>query len=91
MDYEEGGIRFDFVTLHRPLGAWDSGAEWGTSSRRSLHTALPSQLLRGELVSAGFPDVRVYGNHNCATFDPAQDESVLMVAVRGESGFASTV
>jgi SAM-dependent methyltransferase len=88
MDYEEGGIRFDFVTLHRPMGAWDSGAAWEASSRRSLHTALPSQLLRGELVSAGFPDVRAYGNHAGAAFDPAHDESVLMVAVRGESGFA---
>lgn len=88
MDYVEGGIRFDFVTLYRPLGAWEDEAEWETSSRRSLHTALPLQLLRGELVSAGFTDVRVYGNHSGAVFDPALDESVLVIAARGESGFA---
>jgi SAM-dependent methyltransferase len=88
MDYEEGGIRFDFVTLHRPAGAWESGAAWEIASRRSLHAALPSALLRGALVTAGFPDVRAYGNHAGAPFRPEDDESVLMVALRGEGGFA---
>jgi SAM-dependent methyltransferase len=88
MDYERDGIRFDFVTLHRPLGAWDSGLGWEMKSRRSLHTALPSRLLRGELVAAGFPDVRAYGNHSGAAFRPSEDESVLMVAVCAEGGIA---
>lgn len=90
MDYEGDGIRFDFVTLHRPMGAWESGDAWETDSRRSVHTALPTQLLRGELVSAGFPDVRVFGNHAGAPFQPGQDESVIMVARRGKSGFAGS-
>jgi SAM-dependent methyltransferase len=88
IDYEEGGIRFDFVTLHRPAGAWESGEPWDTQSRRSLHAALPSQLLRGELVSAGFPDVCLYGKHDGSAFRPLEDESVLIVAERAEGGFA---
>ena len=90
MDYEEAGIRFDFVTLHRPVAAWEKGEPWEMSSRRSLHTALPSRLLRGEVVSAGFPDVRLFGSHDGAAFRPADDESVLIVADRGEGGFALT-
>jgi glycine/sarcosine N-methyltransferase len=91
IDYEADAIRFDFVTLHRPAGAWESGAAWETESRRSRHTALPSQLLRGELVSAGFPDVRVFGNHAGAPFRAAEDESILVVARRSEGGFSATV
>lgn len=90
MDYEGEGIRFDFVTLHRPVGAWENRLGWETTSRRSLHTALPSQFLRGGLAAAGFPDVRAYGNHSGAAFRPAEDESVLMVAVRAEGGFAQS-
>jgi SAM-dependent methyltransferase len=90
IDYEEGGIRFDFVTLHRPAGAWETGEPWQTASRRSLHTAMPSHLLRGELVAAGFPDVRVFGGHDRSAFRPDQDESVLIVAIRREGGFAVT-
>jgi SAM-dependent methyltransferase len=88
IDYEPDAIRFDFVTLHRPAGAWENGAAWETDSRRSRHTALPSQLLRGELVSAGFPDVRVFGNHDGTPFRPAEDESILVVAQRREGGFS---
>jgi len=90
IDYAEGEIRFDFITLHRPPGAWESEAPWETDSRRSVHTALPSQLLRGGLVAAGFPDVRVLGNHQGAAFRPGEDESVLMVGLRREAGFALT-
>lgn len=90
MDYEDAGIRFDFVTLHRLPLAWEVGAPWETTSRRSLHTALPSSLLRGGLVGAGFPDVQVFGDHAKAPFRPDEDESVLMVAVRREDGFALT-
>ncbi len=91
MDYvEDTGIRFDFVTLHRPLCAWEDEAPWETDSRRSVHTALPSALLRGGLVAAGFPDVKVFGSHDGAAFRPAEDESILLVALRRENGFALT-
>lgn len=86
MDYTGEGIRFDFVTLHRPIGAWENGDPWEMTSRRSVHTALPSQLLRDELAEAGFLDVRAFGNHSGAAFRPAEDESVIMVAVRGQGG-----
>jgi glycine/sarcosine N-methyltransferase len=82
MDHVEGGIRFDFLTLHRPVGAWESGAEWGVSSRRSTHTALPSVLLGRELAAAGFSRVRFFGDHSGRAFDAAADESVIVTAVR---------
>jgi SAM-dependent methyltransferase len=88
IDYEDDAIRFDFVTLHRPAGVWESGAAWETDSRRSLHAVLPSQFLRGELVSAGFPDVRAFGDHAGAPFRAAEDESILLVAQRREDGFS---
>lgn len=82
MDHVEGGIRFDFVTLHRPAGGWESGAEWETSSRRSLHTALPSGVLRGELSAAGFKVVHLYADHAGTAFDAATSESLVLVALR---------
>jgi glycine/sarcosine N-methyltransferase len=83
MDYVEAGIRFDFATLHRPPGGWEAGAPWEVSSRRSLHTALPSSVLAGELEAAGFGDVRLFGDHTGKAFDAAADESVIVTAVRG--------
>jgi glycine/sarcosine N-methyltransferase len=80
MDYEEGGIRFDFVTLSRPADAWDSGAPWEVSSRRSVHTALPTRLLAAELEAAGFGDVAFFGDHEAKAFDAAADESVIVTA-----------
>jgi glycine/sarcosine N-methyltransferase len=82
MDHIGDGIRFDFVTLHRPAGTWESGGAWAVSSRRSTHTALPSPLLERELASAGFVDVRLFGDHSGKSFDPAADESVIVTAVR---------
>jgi glycine/sarcosine N-methyltransferase len=82
MDYVEGGIRFDFLTLHRPAGGWEADAAWESSSRRSLHTALPSGVLRGELEAAGIGALRLFGNHRQAAFDSAEDESVILVGVR---------
>jgi glycine/sarcosine N-methyltransferase len=82
MDYTERGIGFDFVTLHRPAGAWETGADWDVASRRSVHTALPSSLLRAELEDAGFGDVRLYGDHERRAYQPERDESVIVVAVR---------
>jgi glycine/sarcosine N-methyltransferase len=82
MDHVEDGIRFDFVTLHRAVGAWESGAAWEVSSRRSTHTALVPDLLEHELGVAGFTRVRLYGDHSGKPFDPDDDESVILTAVR---------
>ncbi len=82
MDYVEGGIGFDFVTMSRPADAWASGAEWTVTSRRSVHTALPTSLLAAGLESAGFGDVRMFGDHTGKALDAAADESVLLTAVR---------
>jgi hypothetical protein len=82
MDYVDGGIRFDFVTMRRPAGGWDSGAPWEVSSRRSLHTALPTPLLERELEAVGFGEVRLFGDHTGRVFDAASDESVLLTATR---------
>lgn len=78
MDYVEGGIAFDFITLHRPVGE----SAWETESRRSVHTAIPSALLVATLEEAGFCDVALFGNHDGAPFDAARDESVIVTAVR---------
>lgn len=82
MDYVEGGIRFDFATVHRPVGGWEDDAPWDVVSRRSLHTAIPSSLLVGELEAAGFGTVRLFGDHTGKAFDPAKDETVIVTAVR---------
>jgi len=82
MDYVEGGIGFDFVTMDRPAGAWETGESWRVSSRRSVHTALPTALLAAELGGAGFDRVRLFGDHTGKAFDPAVDESVLITATR---------
>lgn len=87
MDYVPDGIRFDFVTLHRPADAWETSQEWETESRRSVHTALPYPLLVSALERTGFSDVALYGNHDGAPLDPEKDESVILTAVRtGQAG-----
>lgn len=80
MDYVEGGIGFDFVTLQRPAGAWESGAAWETASRRSVHTAVPTAMLNAALGAAGFTGVRLLGGHDGHALDPQADESVIVVA-----------
>jgi len=82
LDHVEGGIRFDFVTLRRPVDGWQTGEAWEVTSRRSLHTALPASLLVDELGKAGFERVDLFGDHSGKQFDEAQDESVIVVAVR---------
>ena len=82
LDYVEGGVRFDFLTLHRPAGGWEADVPWESSSRRSLHTVLPSGVLRGELEAAGIGALRLFGNHRGTAFDAAEDESVIVVGVR---------
>jgi SAM-dependent methyltransferase len=71
-------IDFDFVTLVRPA----EGGEWTTASRRSLHTALPLELLESELAAAGFRDVTAFGDHSGRALDLAADESMIVTALR---------
>jgi SAM-dependent methyltransferase len=71
-------IDFDFVTLVRPA----EGGEWTAASRRSLHTALPLDLLERELTAAGFRDVRAFGDHSGRALDRDADESVIVTARR---------
>lgn len=82
MDYVDDGIRFDFVTLRRPEGAWDEGQPWEVDSRRSVHTALPTPLLTASLEEAGFEAIELLGNHDGAALRPDQDESVIVTARR---------
>ncbi len=93
LDYVEDGIVFDFVTLTRDPDpelsagnafAFDDPAEtgWHLRSRRSLHTALPVDLLVEALGDAGFEAVESYGDHTGRPLDRAADESVIVVARR---------
>ena len=61
LDYPEGGevIGFDFLTMTR-----DAEGGWQIASRRSLHTALPPELLRTELQAAGFEHIELLGGHD---------------------------
>jgi len=79
IDYPESGefLGFDFVTLTR-----SAEGEWDLASRMSPHTALPFELLKAELETAGFERVEAFGGHDGAAFDPAKSESVIVVARR---------
>jgi glycine/sarcosine N-methyltransferase len=83
IDLAPGKVLFDFVTMLRPAGAWESGAEWEVSSRRTVHTALPTDVLLPALRQAGFSEIARFGSHDGKPFDPATDESVVFAAVRG--------
>ncbi len=93
LDYVEDGIMFDFVTLTRDAevgpGAdnaftYDDPAAtgWHLRSRRSVHTALPVDLLEDALDGAGFTGVRALGDHTGRALDVGADESVIVVARR---------
>jgi SAM-dependent methyltransferase len=79
IDYPSGDefFDFDFVTLTR-----DGQGVWSLEHRRSLHTAIPYDLLERELPCAGFGEVRCYGNHAGKDLDVDSDESVIVVATR---------
>lgn len=79
IDYPEGGeyLDFDFLTLVR-----DASGEWELSDRRSMHTALPVELLAQALSSAGFEEVEAFGDHAGRPLDVENDESVIVVARR---------
>jgi glycine/sarcosine N-methyltransferase len=79
IDYPEGGeyLDFDFLTLVR-----DAGGEWSVSHRRSLHTALPVDLLEREMTAAGFEAVEALGGHDGRPLDLEGDESVVLTALR---------
>lgn len=78
MEYVPEGIGFEFITLHRGT----EEAEWSLSSRRSVHTALPSRTITETLAQAGFVEPRLFGNHDGKPFDAQSDESLLLVAVK---------
>ncbi|MBW6468246.1 MAG: class I SAM-dependent methyltransferase [Anaerosomatales bacterium] len=93
LDYVDEGIMFDFVTLTRDPGvepgsdnafAYDDAGQtgWHLRSRRSVHTALPVDLLVEALGKAGFESIETYGDHSGRSFDRVSDESVIVVARR---------
>jgi glycine/sarcosine N-methyltransferase len=75
--YPEGAeyLDFDFVTLVR-----DASGEWTLTHRRSMHTALPFQLLERELRGSGFTDIQAFGAHDGTPFDAETDESLILLA-----------
>ncbi|MDH4139740.1 MAG: class I SAM-dependent methyltransferase [Coriobacteriia bacterium] len=79
IDYPMDGehVDFDFLTLVR-----GHDGEWSLEHRRSVHAALPIDLLETELRSSGFDDVRVYGGHDMKALEVDTDESVIVVAKR---------
>ncbi len=92
------GILFDFVTLVRDasvreaphtIESWpktlddDPAGGWSLRSRRSLHFAMPVGLITAELERAGFGSVRILGDHEGREIDLGNDESLIVVAVRG--------
>jgi SAM-dependent methyltransferase len=92
------GILFDFVTLVRDasvretphtIESWpktldvDPAGGWSIRTRRSLHFAMPIAMITAELERAGFGSIRALGDHEGRTLDADEDESVIIVAVRG--------
>jgi SAM-dependent methyltransferase len=92
------GVLFDFVTLVRDAGvretphtieSWpktledDPAGGWSLRSRRSLHFAMPLELIATELERAGFGEVRALGDHEGRPLKIDTDESMIVVAVRG--------
>jgi len=78
IDYPAGDefLDFDFVTLVR-----DPSGDWETTHRRSLHTAIPAELLAEELRAVGFDEVQLLGGHDGHELTDA-DESLIAVARR---------
>jgi len=82
MDYTDDGILMDFVRMHRLPDPAEGVEPWEVSSDSSLHTALPTDVLADALLASGFANTRFYGSHAGADFRPAEDESVIVTAVR---------
>jgi SAM-dependent methyltransferase len=91
------GVLFDFVTLVRDAGVRDTShtieswpktldedptGGWSIRSRRSLHLAMPLDVISAELRRAGFTDVRAFGDHEGRALDIETDESLIVVATR---------
>lgn len=91
------GVLFDFVTVVRDaavreaehtIDSWpetlsdDPSGGWSLRSRRSLHFAMPYELIGRELESAGFGSLRYFGDHTGKDFEPDTDESLIVVAER---------
>ncbi|MDO9557076.1 MAG: class I SAM-dependent methyltransferase [Coriobacteriia bacterium] len=91
------GILFDFVTLVRDpavrdgehtIESWpatlgtDALGGWSLKTRRSLHFAMPYDMITTELEHAGFNQIVIYGDHENRLLDPDTDESMVLVARR---------
>jgi hypothetical protein len=77
-DFEPDGlIRFNMVTLKRPLGGdWHSVA---TSTR--LAPQLATDLVH-ELGEAGFTDIQTFGSMGGVAFDPAASPNLVFSAAK---------
>ncbi len=95
IDYVDEGIMFDFVTLTRdpeagpsPGGAFavddPAATGWHLRSRRSIHTALPIEMLLEALSTAGFDAIDSFGDHSRRPLSRSEDESVIVVARRSQ-------
>jgi len=94
---DRDGILFDFVTLVRApdlrdtphtTESWpktlddDPAGGWSVRSRRSVHFAMPLDLISEELDRAGFANIQPFGDHTGRPLDLDADESVIIVAER---------
>ena len=72
----DGGefLGMDFATLVR-----DREGEWTVASRKSPHTIITRETLRGELAAVGFEGVELMGGHDRHTLSN-DDESMLVLA-----------
>jgi SAM-dependent methyltransferase len=90
-------VLFDFVTLVRDaavreephtIEGWprtleaDASGGWSLRCRRSLHLAMPPDLITTELGRAGFGGVLLLGDHEGRALDADEDESVIVVATK---------
>lgn len=93
------GILFDFVTLVRDaslrdtphtVDTWpqtlkdDPTGGWSIHCRRSVHLAMPIDVISSELERAGFVRIQSFGDHSGRSLDRDTDESVIIVAERAE-------
>lgn len=94
---EHDGILFDFVTLVRDadlhnaphtIESWpktlddDPTGGWTVRSRRSVHFAMPLEVISAELERAGFANIQPFGDHTGRALDLDADESLIIVAER---------
>jgi SAM-dependent methyltransferase len=85
IDHEPDHYIFEFtgLTRSRPAGRDAMEAsDWEIDPRRSRHTKLLADTVRGALESAGFGEIEVLGDHSGRALDVATDESAIWVGTR---------